>query len=188
MAHQKKKQPESIEELKQPQYSFGENEESIEEQDEENIEEEDEEENIEEEEEEPIEREGMILVASGEIGDQVDWERGFEALGEVRGILSQLEELGEEESIDWDTVVGDHHYFDGIRSYFPPLYNESDFEDVFGDFLAIIREPLNEMPGMSFNQLYLYVEADKREMVVQEFTRFLEYLKGLKVLKDAEIV
>jgi hypothetical protein len=48
----------------------------------------------------------MILVASGELGDQVDWEPGFEALGEVRKILSQLEELGEEESIDWDTIIG----------------------------------------------------------------------------------
>jgi hypothetical protein len=187
MAHEEKKRRESTEDLQQPQHSFGENEESIQEQDEENIEEEDEE-GIEEQDEEPSEREGMLLVASGELGDQVDWERGFEALGEVRGILSQLEELGEEESIDWDTIVGDHHYFDGIRSYFPPLYNESDFEDVFGEFLAIIREPLNEMPGMSFNQLYLYVEADKREMVVREFTRFLEHLKGLKVLRDAGIV
>jgi hypothetical protein len=135
-----KKRCQSIEELKEPQHSFGQNEESIEEEDEENVQ---------EEEEEPIERKGMILVASGELGDQVDWEPGFEALGEVRGILSRLEWLGKKESIDWDTNIGDHHYFDGIPSYFPPLYDESDFEDVFREFLAIIRDPTNEMPGMT---------------------------------------
>jgi hypothetical protein len=82
-------------------------------------------------------------------------------LGEVRGILAQLEELGEEESIDWDTIIGDHPYFDGIKSTnFPPLYNESDFEDVLNGFLAIVCEPLNEMPGMTFNRLYLYLETD----------------------------
>jgi hypothetical protein len=44
------------------------------------------------------------------------------------------------------------------------------------------------MPGMTFNRLYLYVDTDKREVVVQEFARFLEHLKGLKVLQDAGIV
>jgi hypothetical protein len=186
--------------LKQPQHSFGENEEiidalneeNIDEQDEENIEEE-EEEHIEaedeEQDEEPIEREGEILVASGEIGDSIDWESGFQALGEVQWILSHFEELGDEESIDWDTIIGDHHYFDGIQSIsFPPLYHERDFAWAFSGFLAIIRDPINEMPGMTFNRLYLYLETDKREMVVQEFVRFLEHLKGLKVLKDAGIV
>jgi len=40
--------------------------------------------------------------------------------------------------------------------------NESDFEDVFNEFLAIVCDPLNEMPGMTFNRLYLYVETGKR--------------------------
>ena len=44
------------------------------------------------------------------------------------------------------------------------------------------------MPGMSFNRLYLYLDEDKREAVVQEFTRFLEHLKGLKLLQDTGIV
>jgi hypothetical protein len=41
---------------------------------------------------------------------------------------------------------------------------------------------------MTFNRLYLYLETDKREMVVQEFVSFLEHLRGLKVLQDAGIV
>jgi hypothetical protein len=31
-------------------------------------------------------------VASGDLGDVIYWEAGFEALGEVQSILSQLEE------------------------------------------------------------------------------------------------
>jgi hypothetical protein len=174
-----KKRRQSIEELKQPQHSLGENEKNIQKQHEENLQEQD---------EANVVRPGMTRVASGELGDQVDWEPGFEALGEVRHILANFEELGEEESIDWDTIIGNHHYFDGIRYDFPPLYNEADFEQAFGEFLAIVLDPVNEMPGMSFNRLYLYVDTDKRELVVQEFTRFLEHLKGLKVLQDAGIV
>jgi hypothetical protein len=126
------------------------------------------------------------LCASGELGLQVDWEPAFEALGEVRNILVQLEVLGEEKSIDWDTIIGHHHYFDGIR--FTSLYLESHFEQAFREFLAVVCEPLNERPGMTFNRLYLYVDTDKREMVVQKFVRFLEHLKELRMLQDAGIV
>jgi hypothetical protein len=100
-------------------------------------------------------REGMTMIASGEIGDQVDWEPGFEALGEVQWILSHFEDLGDEESIDWGAIIGGHHYFDGIRSYFPPLYNQSDFEDVFREFLAIIREPSQREAGYELQSIVL---------------------------------
>jgi hypothetical protein len=76
-----KKRHQSIEELKQPQHSLGEDEENIQEQHEEKIQEQD---------EENVEREGMTRVASGELGDQVDWEPGFKALGEVRHILANF--------------------------------------------------------------------------------------------------
>jgi hypothetical protein len=68
-------------------------------------------------------------VASGEIAGNIYWERGFEALGNVASILSQFEELGDSEDIDWTMVIGDHRYFEPIRSAdFPPLYNVRDFE------------------------------------------------------------
>jgi hypothetical protein len=54
-------------------------------------------------------------VASGDLGDATYWETGFEALGEVQSILSQLEEVGEE-NVEWESLVGEHSYFAGIEN------------------------------------------------------------------------
>jgi hypothetical protein len=140
--------------------------------------------------EDNVDRNTWTKVASGELGDVIDWEAGFEALGEVQYILSHLEEVGEEEDVDWDTLVGEHSYFAIIKDAdFPPLYNESDFETWFNDFLAVVKEPTgDEMPGQSFNSLDLYVANNEKEKVIQNFVRFLEHLKALKPLQDAGIV
>jgi hypothetical protein len=97
-----------------------------------------------------VEASTWTKVASGDLGDVIYWEAGFEALGEVQSILSRLEEVGEE-SVDWKSLVGEHSYFAGIENTnFPPLYDESDFETWFDDFLAVIKEPAgDEMPGQS---------------------------------------
>jgi hypothetical protein len=130
-------------------------------------------------------------VASGDLGDMIYWEPGFEALGEVRSILSQLEEVGEQ-NVDWKSLIGEHSYFEILEhSEFPALYNESDFETYWQDFLAIVKEPepTGEMPpGPTFNSLDLYVGNDEKEKLVQEFTKFLQHLKSLKSLRDAGIV
>jgi hypothetical protein len=136
-----------------------------------------------------VEPEGMTRVASGELYFQIDWEPGFEVLGYVQGILANLGKLGKEESIDWGAIIGENHYFDGIKSAdFPPLNDEKDFEHVFDKFLAVFLEPAGQMHSGLFDRLYLYVETDERDIVVQEFVRFLEHLKGLRVLQDAGIV
>jgi hypothetical protein len=128
-------------------------------------------------------------VASGELGDMIYWETGFEALGEVQSILSRLEEVGEE-NVDWEILIGEHSYFAGIENAdFPPLYDVTDFETCFDDFLAIVKEPTEYgMPGQSFDSLDLYVGNDEKEKVIQEFTDFLQHLKALKSLRDAGIV
>src|SRR5262249_31178759 len=123
---------------------------------------------------------GLTRVASGEINWEINWEPGFEALRQVLGIVAQF---GDPRAIDWNTIIGDHHYFDGIKSaYSMLLCDENDFDRVFDEFHAV--RPVS----VDSERLYLYLEADKREMVVQEFTRFLEHLKGLTVLQDAGIV
>jgi hypothetical protein len=79
-------------------------------------------------------------VASGGLGDIIHWEPGFEALGEVQWILSNLEEIGEQ-NVDWKSLIGEHSYFASIEgSDFPPLYDERDFETLFGDFLTVVTE------------------------------------------------
>jgi hypothetical protein len=130
-------------------------------------------------------------VASGDLGDVIYWETGFEALGEVQSILSQLEEVGEE-NVDWKSLIGEHSYFARIENAdFPPLYDESDFETRFDDFLAIVKEPEPPggwPPGPTFKSLNLFVANDEKERVIQKFTNFLQHLKTLKSLRDAGIV
>jgi hypothetical protein len=123
------------------------------------------------------------------LGDVIYWEAGFEALGEVQSILSQLEEVGEE-NVDWKSLICEHSYFAGIQNAdFAPLYDERDFETCFDDFLAIVKEPEEyAMPGQSFNSLDRYVANDEKEKVIQDFTDFLQHLKTLKPLRDAGIV
>ena len=127
-------------------------------------------------------------VASGDPGNVIYWKAGFKALGEVQSILSQVEEVGEE-NVDWESLIGEHSYFAGIKiADFPPLYDVTEFETCFDDFLAIEEEPEYEMPGQSFDSLHLYVANDEKEKVVQEFTDSLQHLKTLKPLRDAGIV
>jgi hypothetical protein len=94
-----------------------------------------------------------------------------------------------EENVDWKSLIGEHSYFAGIKiADFPPLYDVTEFETCFDDFLAIEEEPEYEMPGQSFDSLHLYVANDEKEKVIQKFTDFLQHLKTLKPLRDAGIV
>jgi hypothetical protein len=132
-----------------------------------------------------------VKVASGNIGDKIWWEAGFEVLGEVRSILVQLEEIGDEETIDWKIIIGDHLYFEPMSyAEFPPLYNEQDFETLSSnEFLAIIEEPDGfEMAGQSFNWFDLYVDADRKEPILKNFENFATHLRSLKSLSDADVI
>jgi hypothetical protein len=119
------------------------------------------------------------------------WDAGFEVLGEVRSILVQLEEIGDEETIDWKIIIGDHLYFEPMSyAEFPPLYNEQDFETLSSnEFLAIIEEPDGfEMAGQSFNWFDLYVDADRKEPILKNFENFATHLRSLKSLSDADVI
>jgi hypothetical protein len=130
-------------------------------------------------------------VAFGDVGDQIFWESGFESLGSVHSILSNFELLGDHEEIDWDVVVGGHHYFDGIKDWdFPPLYNVADFENLFSsDFSADVTTPVDPgRPGSWFNSIELYVRTDKKDQIVNCFQEFEKHLASLQVLQKAGIV
>jgi hypothetical protein len=137
-----------------------------------------------------VDLEAWTLVASGYIGDVISWKPGFEALGEAQHILSQLENLGGRKAIDWVALIADNHYFAGIElADFPPLYNEKDFEFIFDDFLALVHEhDDDEIPSQTFSWLDLYIDTDRRDSVVQNFTRFCEHLRRLNFLQDAGIL
>jgi hypothetical protein len=95
------------------------------------------------------ERDGLTRVASGEINWEINWEPGFEALRQVLGIVAQF---GDPRAIDWNTIIGDHHYFDGIKSaYSMLLCDENDFDPVFDEFHAV--RPVS----VDSERLYLYL-------------------------------
>jgi hypothetical protein len=49
---------------------------------------------------------GLIGIKLSQARRETIREAGFEALGEVQSILSQLEEVGEE-SVDWKSLIGE---------------------------------------------------------------------------------
>jgi hypothetical protein len=100
--------------------------------------------------EDEVDDDSWTKVASGYLGDVIYWATGFEALGEVQSILSQLEEVGEE-NVDWKSLIGEHSYFESIEDAdFPPLYNEGDFEIWFDGFLAVVKEPTDAAFPVTF--------------------------------------
>jgi len=129
-------------------------------------------------------------VAFGDSGDQVFWESGFESLGSVQWILSNLELLGDPKKIDWDLVIGDHHYFDCIKDWdFPPLYHVADFENLFDDFSADVTSgEESELPGGAFDSIELYIRTDKADHIVKLFQEFESHLCSLEPLQKAGII
>jgi hypothetical protein len=110
-------------------------------------------------------------------------------LGEVYCILSQLQSLDRPDQIDWDALIGNHHYCDCIKGAVSALSDEADFEQYFSDFRAEITEPDGtEMPGDSFNWIDLYVAEESKEQINNRFLAFERHLKSLPRLQKAGIV
>jgi hypothetical protein len=124
------------------------------------------------------------IVAAGDQGHE-EWESVFVSIRDVQEIISRLDEV--ERPISIDEVVADFNYFRRLKEMdFPPLYDLSDFEHLSGDFLYLIDEPEhdNGPPGMSFNQVQLYVDSQRIQVVLVEFNRFLQHLRSLPGLME----
>lgn len=131
-----------------------------------------------------VDTEVWTKVASGDLGDQVEWEPGFEALGNVYWLLIRLGEI-DADRLDWDELIGHHHYFEELRDSLP-LGDESDFEQHFSDFLAVTSDPdEDEMPGDCFVRLDLYVATGVKDQVVREFESFQRHLRSLQIVLEA---
>ena len=124
-----------------------------------------------------------VLAARGDLGAEVHWQKGFEVLGNVRSLLNLLEEVGEHR-IDWAHLLAGLPYFAPLRSLpSPPLYDESRFEELDG-FLTLVDEPEHDqIPGMSFNQIRVYVEREQRARILGEFEELERRLKSYELLK-----
>jgi hypothetical protein len=131
-----------------------------------------------------VDTEIWTKIASGSLGDHIDWEPGFEALSNVYWLLIRLGET-EVDRLDWDELIGQHHYFEALRDSLP-LGDESDFEQYFSDFLATTSDPDEaEMPGDCFVRLDLYIAIGAKEPVVREFESFERHLRSISVVQEA---
>jgi hypothetical protein len=120
------------------------------------------------------------LVAHGQLGDNVYWKTNFRIFDEVRGLLCQLEEIGEN-AIDLNVLL---HDLDDLRPIadmdFPPLYNEDTFEEING-FLVILDDggEVDEGgPGDTFHDIDIYIHQDDLPRLTIQFEKFAERLRN----------
>ena len=124
------------------------------------------------------------LAASGQLGDAVYWETGFEAVERARELLCYLEEIGQKK-IDWRYLLQGLPSLDVIETMdFPPLYKEDAFDEIDG-FLTITEEPENdEIPCMSFDRIEVYVDRENMERLIEQFAILSDRLENYKPLES----
>lgn len=115
-----------------------------------------------------VDEDGWVLAAYGELGDVVNWEPEYAAVGRARDLLCLLEEIGEDK-VDWKYLLQGLPSLGVIELLnFPPLYNENAFDEIDG-FFTIVKEPLIELPGMSFNRIDIYIDPEFADKLIEQF-------------------
>lgn len=124
------------------------------------------------------------LAATGEISDVITWKPAFKVIGEVHSLLSDLEELGEE-NVDWDLLLAGLPRFADLRHlFFPPLYDETEFDSIDG-FLTLTKEPSGaEAPRMSFNSIRIYIDREQEDAIIRDFQQLRDRLGNYAPLKQ----
>ncbi len=112
----------------------------------------------------------LIKVAFGEQGDRVHWEESFREIEHALTLLWGLEELGAHHAVDWKSLLKDLKRFKEVPDVeFPPFYEFRDLDCIEG-LSTMIDEPDGEYgPGMSFNQIQIYIVADEKDQIIHDF-------------------
>jgi hypothetical protein len=128
-------------------------------------------------------KDAWTIVASGDQGYE-EWQPMFGSIREVRDIISSLDQA--KQPINMDQIISNFAYFSRLKEMdFPPLCSLSDFETLSEDFLHLIDEPYcDDIPGQSFNESRLYVDSQRREIVLAEVDQFLQHLRSLPCVRD----
>jgi hypothetical protein len=124
------------------------------------------------------------LAASGQLGDAVYWEPGFEAVERARELLCYLENIGQKK-VDWRYLLRGLPNLGAIETMdFPPLYTEDAFDEIDG-FLALTEEPeSNDRPGVSFSRIEVYIDREKRIRLIEQFEALSGRLENYKPLES----
>jgi hypothetical protein len=123
-----------------------------------------------------------VLAATGQLGDAVYWEPGFEVVERVRRLLCLLEEIGQKK-VDWSYLLQGLPNLGDIETMsFPPLYTEDAFDEIDG-FLTVTEEPEDDdRPGMSFSRIEVYIDRENRERLIEQFETLSDRLENFKPL------
>ncbi len=110
-----------------------------------------------------------LSVAVGDAGDALYWKAPYKLLESVRSHLCELEDYGEENAGLAGILEGLPIFKGLLNCPFPPLYRESDFDEVthmrVGESLGW-RE--NRWTGFSAVEVKIYIWSTKREAVFSE--------------------
>ena len=130
-----------------------------------------------------VDSEVWVLAASGQLGDAIYWEPGFEAVERARRLLCLLEEIGQKK-VDWSYLLQGLPNLDDIKTMsFPPLYTEDAFDEIDG-FLTVTEEPEDDdRPGVSFSRIEVYIDRENRERLIEQFETLSDRLEKFKPLE-----
>jgi hypothetical protein len=117
-----------------------------------------------------------LLIAQGQLGDQVFWEPGFEVFERAQELLCLLEEVAEN-VVDLEALLDGLNLAEIETMDFPPLYNIDAFEEIDG-FLAVVDDSYEGGPGQSFNNIDLYVDQECLSKLKQRFKKLAERLEA----------
>lgn len=114
----------------------------------------------------------FIRAASGGLGDVIFWKARFKDIQHTQHLLSRLEELESGPEQLRQVVQGLPYFSPLLAMTFPPLYQETDFNNLGGfwvDQSSPDAEAEDDGPGRSFARLVIDIEASEVEGVLVSF-------------------
>ena len=137
---------------------------------------------------EQMDEEYWQLAASGDLGDVVNWKPEFEICDTARSFLCDLEDVGEKK-VDWDLLLRGLPKLRVLSEInFPPLYNQTDFDEIDG-FMTYTSDPECEgNPGQSFTQIRIYVDREMKAKLLQDFSVLTRRLESYEPLNPDSAV
>lgn len=126
---------------------------------------------------------GWHQIASGDIGDLLHWEPGYELLERAEGVIASLELL-REAGIDWDRLLQGLPRF----SFLPDLFERRTFsfqawDEVDG--FQVFEDESEDVGSMSgwFTHMRLEMDHDRKQEIYESFRVLLRRLESYEPLK-----
>jgi hypothetical protein len=126
---------------------------------------------------------GWHEIASGDIGEVLNWEPGYELLEHAESVLGALEELRGTE-IDWEPLLKGLPRF----SFLPDLFEQRQFSFQAWDQVDgfhVLEEETEDVGSMSgwFTFMRLEMDHDRKQEIYRSVTMLVKRLEAYPPLK-----